>query len=283
MALQRALEAAFPPERRLVDDPLAVSLLDQPLRAVAKASAMPVLGRVIPALYDIGWPGPRPSAVARTRLIDETLEQLVASGTAQLVILGAGYDSRAWRLPALRGVRVIEVDRLETQRDKLARLRHGGHDARAVSFAPVDFEVDRLADAVERAGLDRSVPSVWLWEGVTNYLSPEAVDRTLATIKELAAPGSWVLFTYVHRGALDGSTHFAEAKRWTRSVARAGEPWTFGLEPARLAAFLDARGLTLEWECSTAEAGRRYFPPVGRSEHASELYRVALASVDAAA
>ena len=279
MALQRALEAAFPPERRLVEDPLAVAFLDGPLRAAAWLARIPALGRLITILYDLVWPGPRPSAIARTRLIDDTVAKLVAGGVAQLVILGAGYDSRAWRLPALDGVRVIEVDQADTQGDKLSRLQAGGHDPGAVSFAAVDFETERLGDAIDRAGLDAAAPAVWLWEGVTNYLSADAVDRTLAAIRAVAAPGSWLLFTYVHRGALEGTTTFPEARRWVRSVARVGEPWTFGLDPAQLDGFLHARGFALRWECTTAEAGRRYFPAVGRSELGSELYRIALATV----
>ena len=118
---------------------------------------------------------------------------------------------------------------------------------------------------------------MFVWEGVTNYLSAGAVDQTLRVVRALAAPGSLLLFTYVHQGVIDGSARFPEAARWVRSVARAGEPWTFGFVPAALPGYLASRGFTLSWDVTTAEAGRRYFGPVGRRDHASRLYHVALA------
>jgi methyltransferase (TIGR00027 family) len=279
MALQRAMETARPRSSRLFDDPLARDFLHGPLRAAAALSALPVGRRIIPALYDLIWPGPRPSAVARTRLIDDTLAGAIADGIAQVVLLGAGFDSRAWRLAALRRARVIEVDRPETQQAKVAALRRIRQPLELASFTPVDFERDDLAAAIRAAGLAADQPAVFVWEGVTNYLSPGAVDQTLSVIRALAAPGSLLLFTYVHQGVIDGSAHFPEAARWVRSVARAGEPWTFGLLPAALPGYLAARGFTLSWDVSTAEAGRRYFGPAGRRDRASGLYHVALAEV----
>ena len=73
-----------------------------------------------------------------------------------------------------------------------------------------------------------------MWEGVTNYLTAGAVDTTLASIRALAAPGSVLVFTYVHAGVIDGSVEFPEAERWVHNVQRAGEPWTFGLVPGEV-------------------------------------------------
>lgn len=279
MALQRAMETARPRSSRLFDDPLARDFLRGPLRAAADLAAVPVVGRVVPALYDVIWPGPRPSAVARTRLIDDTLAEALADGITQVVLLGAGFDSRAWRLPAIRRAHVIEVDRPDTQHAKVAALRRTGQPLERVRFTPVDFERDDLAAAIRAAGLATDRPAVFVWEGVTNYLSAAAVDQTLSVLRALAAPGTLLLFTYVHQGVIDGSAHFPEAARWVRSVARAGEAWTFGFVPAALPGYLASRGFTLSWDVSTAEAGRRYFGPAGRRDRASGLYHVALAQV----
>ena len=279
MALQRAMETTRPRSSRLFDDPLARDFLRGPLRAVADLATLPVAGRIVPVLYDLIWPGPRPSAVARTRLIDDTLAEALADGITQVVLLGAGFDSRAWRLPAIGRACVIEVDRPETQQAKIAALRRTGQPLERARFAPVDFEHDDLAAAIRAAGLAADQPAVFVWEGVTNYLSAGAVGRTLSVVRALAGPGSLLLFTYVHRGVIDGSAHFPEAARWVRSVARAGEPWTFGFLPATLPSYLAARGFTLAWDVSTAEAGHRYFSPAGRHDRASRLYHVALARV----
>ena len=260
MALQRAMETARPRSSRLFDDPLARDFLRGPLRAAADLAAVPVVGRVVPALYDVIWPGPRPSAVARTRLIDDTLAEALADGITQVVLLGAGFDSRAWRLPAIRRAHVIEVDRPDTQHAKVAALRRTGQPLERVRFTPVDFERDDLAAAIRAADLATDRPAVFVWEGVTNYLSAAAVDQTLSVLRALAAPGTLLLFTYVHQGVIDGSAHFPEAARWVRSVARAGEAWTFGFVPAALPGYLASRGFTLSWDVSTAE-GR---PPLLR-------------------
>jgi methyltransferase (TIGR00027 family) len=279
MALQRAFETAQPPSRRLFDDPLAPRFLSAPLRLAAELARLPVVGPVVPAVYDRIWPGPRPSAVARTRLIDDTVRTAVEGGARQLVVLGAGFDSRAWRLPELAGARVVEVDRPDTQAAKRAALGRAGQPLGPVTLLAVDFEHDDLVAAVRGTAFAADQPSLFVWEGVTNYLSPTAVDRTLADVRALSCPGSQLVFTYVHRGVIDGSVHFPEAKRWMGGVAGVGEPWTFGLLPETLGGYLAERGFELVWEVSTAEAGRRYFEPRGRPDRGSDLYRVALARV----
>ncbi|MFI7000695.1 class I SAM-dependent methyltransferase [Nocardia sp. NPDC050175] len=278
MAFQRALESARSAESRLFDDPLAGAFLGRPFRVLAGLARLPVAGGLVARLYDLVFPGPRPSAVARTRLIDDTVAQLVDDGVRNIVILGAGFDSRAWRLPELRHARVVEVDRAGTQTVKAAAVRAAGASVDHVQFLPVDFETDDLATTLRAAGVE-DVRALFVWEGVTNYLTAEAVDRTLADLRGVGGPGSVLVFTYVHAGVIDGTATFPEAERWLRNVARVGEPWTFGLRPDQLGDFLAARGYELLWEQSTATAGNRYFPPRGRTDQASELYRVALARI----
>lgn len=278
MALHRVLESARPAETRLFADPLAGAFLSPPLRGLARVARLPVGGGVVERLYDTVMPGPRPSAIARTRLIDDTIREQVADGVEQIVVLGAGFDSRAWRLTELRDVRVIEVDQPATQQAKTDAVRQAGHDTERVRFLPVDFETDDLATALRDAGA-QGLRTLFVWEGVTNYLTADAVDRTLAVLRAVAGPGSALLFTFVHIGVIDGSTTFPEAERWVRNVSRVGEPWTFGLDPDQLTGYLTERGYQPVWEESTAAAGRRYFPPLGRADRASELYRVALARI----
>ncbi|MFB7716221.1 SAM-dependent methyltransferase [Nocardia sp. NPDC056100] len=279
MALQRAMETALPERSRLFSDPLATAFLSGPLRGAAALVRMPLLGRTAPRLYDLIWPGPRPSAVVRTRVIDDAIDTAVADGIDQVVILGAGFDSRAWRLDALRHTRVIEIDRRETQEMKVAALRRAHATVDSVRFVPVDFERDDLESALRTAEFETTKPALFLWEGVTNYLTAEAVDHTLDIVRRLSAPGSMLVFTFVHAGVLDGTADFPEAERWVRSVAKVGEPWTFGLNPAELHDYLAERGFDLLWEESTAAAGRRYFAPSGRADRASELYRIAAARI----
>src|SRR5580698_7299705 len=95
MALQRSFESAWPRNCRVVDDPAARMFLSAPLRAVAELARIPLIGRALPRLYDALWPGPRASAIARTRVIDDAVRDAIGRGIAQVAILGAGFDSRA--------------------------------------------------------------------------------------------------------------------------------------------------------------------------------------------
>ena len=279
MALQRALESQRPPATRLFDDPYAEAFTHGTLRVLVRASRVPIFGRLAPWLYDaIAGPGPRPSAVARTRLIDDLINT-TAPEVGQVVILGAGFDTRAHRLRSLAELPIFEVDHPATQATKRSVVDHLGLTNSNAIYVPVDFERDSVNYQLEAAGFDRGARTLVVWEGVTNYLSAEAVAETLHTIRRLAAEGGTLIFTYIHAGVLDGSVSFPEAARWVRNVQRAGEPWTFGLVPDRLSAFLGGRGYTLESDVSTRDGGDRWFPALGRRERGSALYHVAVARI----
>jgi methyltransferase (TIGR00027 family) len=132
--------------------------------------------------------------VARTVTIDDAVR---AAGDPQLVVLGAGLDGRAWRMPELRDATVFEVDHPDSQRRKRERAGALTQVAREVRFVPVDFERDRLDDALSAAGHDPSRPTTWIWEGVVMYLSPAHVEATLGVIQTRSAPGSHVIILYL--------------------------------------------------------------------------------------
>jgi methyltransferase (TIGR00027 family) len=134
----------------------------------------------------------------RTRAIDDALRDGMHSD--QLVILGAGLDGRAWRLPELSSVTVFEVDHPATQRYKRAQVEGMSPTAKEVKFVAVDFERDSLKEALARAGHRADRPTFWIWEGVIMYLHPDAMRATLDEMAELSAPGSQVAATYVVGG-----------------------------------------------------------------------------------
>ena len=278
MAVQRGLESTRTAHDRLFEDPLARHFLSAPWRVALAASRLGPVHRLIEAAYDfVGGPGPRASAIARTKHIDEIIEERAAS-VDQVVILGAGYDTRPYRLRALACHTIFEIDHPDTQTLKVAALRRAGIDNPNVEFVPVDFETDDLAAALKSAGYASGRPTLFLWEGVTQYLSAEAVDRTLSVIRGLAAAGSLLVFTYVDDAVLHDPSVFPEAAKWLRGVTRRGEPWTFGLSPNRLADFFAERGFGLVDDKSTAEAGARHFQSLDRHDRGSGLYHVAIAA-----
>ncbi len=176
MALYRACESRRPAAARLFSDPYAEAFLRPSLRVLARASGVPVLRRLAAGIFDmISGPGPRPSAIVRTRVIDDAVTR-AAAGIGQWVVLGAGYDTRAWRLSALAGRRVFEADHPATQAAKRAIIGRLGLAGAQVTYVPVDFEHDDLASRLAEAGFDPTAPAGFVWEGVTNYLTSDAVS-----------------------------------------------------------------------------------------------------------
>jgi methyltransferase (TIGR00027 family) len=278
MALFRALESCRrPASARLFVDPYAARLLPWSLSAAARLAALPVLSGAVSRLVDRRAPGARSSAVARTRLIDDAIQGALRGGVRQLVLLGAGFDCRAHRLP-LDGARVFEIDHPATLAAKRARLAALGAGGEAVTYVAADFNRATITEVLTSAGIDRDAPACFVWEGVTNYLTADAVDATLRAIAATAA-GSRLLFTYVDRAALDGSGVYADAADRRRLVASLGEPWTFGLDPAEVRTYLAARGLTLLFDQGACEYRARYWGADGPHQRGYAFYHVVQAAV----
>jgi methyltransferase (TIGR00027 family) len=291
MALQRAFESHRRSRSRLFSDPYADAFLRPWMRWMAAASATPVLRAVATRLFDAKTgPGPRPSAIIRTRVIDDALVDIVdrhhriasvdAAQSSQVVILGAGFDTRAYRLTALATARVFELDHPATQRAKRRVIDRLGLSSDHVTHAPINFEHDDLHDVLTNAGIDPNSPIVFVWEGVTNYLSAHAVDDTLSTIRRLSRnPHAALIVTYIDIRALDEHSRFPEAGRWVKAVRDAGEPWTFGLHPDSVSQYFQERGYQVRTDLSTKDAGRQLFAGLHRTERGSALYRVVVADI----
>ena len=279
MALFRALETARPPAQRLFADPYAARFLDGQLRGIAELARLPRVADGLARLIDWRWPGARSSGVARTRLIDDALAAALADGALQVVLLGAGFDARAWRLAALASVPVVEVDHPATGAAKRSRLGRAAVVQEHVRFAAIDFARQELAEVLVPPLYDAGARTFFVWEGVTNYLDAAAVDATLRFVSG-AARGSQILFTYIDRAVLADPARFLGAAAVSRFVGAASEPWTFGLDPAELGGYLSARGLSLTWDLGAADYRARYF---GTEEAARlrgyEFYHAALAQV----
>ncbi|HVN85990.1 MAG TPA: SAM-dependent methyltransferase [Candidatus Binatia bacterium] len=279
VAFFRALESARPPRVRLFDDPYARHFLRPSLRRAVSCSRVPPLGGLIVWCADRRLPGARTSAIARTRVIDDAVRRAGRDGIDQVVILGAGFDSRAYRLPELRAAAVFEVDHPATHAVKRVRLRRALPTIPAnVRFVPIDFNRQQLPGVLADHGLDAQRRVLFLWEGVTNYLTAAAVDAVLRFVARCAA-GTRLIFTYVHRGALDGSVAFEGAATLMRAVAQLAEPWTFGLDPSTLRGYLADRGLRLEDDAGAREYRARCFGSAADRMRGYDFYHVAIASV----
>ena len=192
--------------------------------------------------------------IIRTRFIEERLEHAIRDGVSQVVILGAGFDTRAYRLvELLKAARVFEVDQPSTQEYKKRRIRETGIEVPPnLTYVAVDFRHDKLGDVLAAAGYDSSQRTFFIWEGVTMYLPEAAVEETLRWVAA-QAPGSTIVFDFV--GAMvvkfmataDLSQFPEAAKKAIERLRKlvAGEPWIFGLPDASEQEFLGKLGLEL--------------------------------------
>jgi methyltransferase (TIGR00027 family) len=277
MAVFRASESARADGERLIVDPLAAALLPAKLRCVARLFGFRPLAAILNTYIDRRSPGARTSGIARTRLIDDWIEQSLG-GIDQVVLLGAGFDTRAWRLRSLATVKVFEVDHPDTASVKQARLRFTNADLARVRFVPVDFEKDDFDKLLRAAGFDRSRPAIVVWEGVSQYLNGEAVCGVMRWAGKLAA-GSRFIFTYIHEGILTGTAMFVGAEEAISKVKASGEPWQFGLIPEELAAFLKERGLSLIADLGADEYRAKVMGEASRAMQGYSFYHAALAQV----
>jgi methyltransferase (TIGR00027 family) len=282
VTLWRGIESARPARTRLFEDPLAPAFVGRRFRWALRLARLPGVGALMPwSLVDGHWAGPRGTVAVRTRYIDDRLADALRHGLEQVVILGAGFDSRAYRLPGLAQTRVFEVDHPATQGEKRRRLaRRLGALPPHVTLVPVDFTTDTLEAALARSGYRADARTFFILEGVTHYLPAEAVDVLFRYVARHAGPGSQMVFTYIHRGALDGSARFARAGQTLATVRGLGEPYTFGFDPAELPAYASARGLRLIEDVGPDTYRARYLAPLGReSQPLTEFQRAALVEV----
>lgn len=210
----------------VVDDPHALGFLPPPWRVTVPIGARLPRG------------GLAAFVVLRHRFIDR---HLAGSPTPQTVLLGAGYDSRPWRLDL--ATRWLEVDHPATLRRREARA--GALAPTDRTAAPIDFRHDRLDAVLDAAGHDPTVPTSWVWEGVSMYLGRDEVAHTLEVVRRRSAPGSQLLLDLWHR--VDGG-RLRDGVRRALPVAMEAiaEPLRFGLHPADATDWLRARGWRIE-------------------------------------
>jgi methyltransferase (TIGR00027 family) len=280
MAMFRALESARPPEVRLFADPFAARFLKSRMRlAIYAAERFPAFQIGLARFIDRRWPGARPSGVARTGFIDGALRAALAGDVEQVAILGAGYDSRAYRIDEINRLRVFEVDHADTQRRKRQVLaRTAGLSLQHVTFVEVDFLRETLQQALLKAGFNPGRKTFFIWEGVTHYLDSSAVDATMRFVGSCAV-GSGIVFTYIHRGLLEGSNGFSVSPNVSRLLEEAGEPWKFGFYPEELPPYLRVRGMELVEDLGAVEYGAHCMGASRDQMKGYEFYHVAVAAV----
>jgi methyltransferase (TIGR00027 family) len=212
-------------------------------------------------LFERKLPGGYGGQTARTRYFDRVLHETLEGGAKQLVLLGAGYDTRPYRLRGrLDGIGVFELDLPGTQGRKKARLRRlFGELPSHVTYVPIDFARQSLADVLLPAGYDPSLRTHFHWEGVTYYVDEPAVSSVLSFVHRQSALGSTVTFDYWLRSFVEGDlSPFGGKKLVQYAVTELGEPFLFGLNDDDIVPFMGARGFEVVSDLGPAELIAQY-------------------------
>ena len=198
--------------------------------------------------------------MARERYIDEVLQHFLDEGLQQLVILGAGFDSRGYRFDLAGRVKVFEVDHPVTQAAKVKRVRRIFDKLpEHITYVPIDFNTQTLSGCLLPSGYDPHQLSLFIWQGVTMYLTLAGVDATLDFIVKNSSPGSAVVFDYLYLAVLEGIQKQNEISNMRRYRFMTGEGLTFGIPQGQANAFLEARGFCQVKDVTTEELKTAYF------------------------
>jgi len=274
MAFFRALETKRKHDR-LFSDPFAIHFLDSGLRFAVKVSNFPFVMAYLNKTIQKKIPGAYSSALARTKYIDDLLERTIKDDVEQVLILGAGFDTRASRLNCIQTIPVIEIDHPNTSGFKLNTFKKGiGQLPKNVTYCQIDFNQQSLDEVAGKYRFDFTKPTTIIWEGVTNYLTEDAINNTFAFLSKYPK-GSYVIFTYVHRQVLDNPSSFAGGEKLLKDLEDIEERWTFGFYPEVLRGYLSKFGFTIMEDLGATEYRQRYLPE--RTEEGYEFYRVAMA------
>lgn len=189
--------------------------------------------------------GARTQVLCRSRYTEECLTQAVRAGVRQYVVLGAGLDTFAYRSDLAQGMRVFEVDHPTTQEWKRRRLGDAGIPIPPnVTYVPVDFETEDLAERLSDEGFDNDRPVLASWLGVSVYLSSTAIAQNLGVVGRFA-PGTELVLDYMVPERLRDAAGQTYAEGVAPVAAERGEPWLSFFTPADLAALLTRHGFAV--------------------------------------
>jgi methyltransferase (TIGR00027 family) len=286
-AVIRAVETEKPEDERLCYDPFALCFIgttNRIIRVIAplRKLALWYLEQKHPFILDC--------IPARTKYIDDYVNKSIDEGIQQLIILGTGYDSRAYRLERLKGkVTVFEVDHPATQKVKIEKVKKILNPLPSnVVYVPIDFNKETLPQRMSQSGYDTHKKSLFIWEGVTPYLTAEAVDETLNFIAKNSGPGSSIIFNYILKSVVDGTCRAEGAREIRKAFSRGGltdvrsnrgEHLMFGIEEGTIETFLSERGFHLIKEISGDYYQAEYFIGPNRNRKGCCLCRIVYATV----
>jgi len=274
----RAAEWIYPEKERLIYDAFAYRFLGLKFKLIARSR---LLTRIALWYADRIIPNAQNSVVVRHRYMDDYLEACIDAGVEQLVILGAGYDSRAYRFDRLSGkVRVFEVDHPDTLAAKVKKVKKVfGALPDHVVYVSIDFNSEKLGERLFESGYNKNMRTLFIWEGVTVYLTNSGVDETLSFVSNNSGDGSSIIFDYAYRSSLDGTLYPEDARKWRAAFEQRAEAPRFGLEEKEIENYLVARGFSHVKSVSMESLENVYFRSKGIGRKVTRLGGIVHADV----
>jgi methyltransferase (TIGR00027 family) len=280
VAFLRAMENILPEETRLFNDPYSEKLLPPIYKFFVDIMRAPKIWKFLVNIREKSTPGVIGGIICRTRYIDEVLINAVKEGVETVVNLGAGADSRAFRIPGIESIPYFELDHPEVLKFKrsIINKKLGGLPSN-MSLVPIDFNNQDLGEELKKAGYDLSSNTFFIWEGVTQYISKDAIDNTLKYIAQ-ASKGSRIVFTYVLKSFINGSYIPDGLNSFYKSVLKKKNPlFVCGFDPAEVHEYLSKYSLSIIEDVGHEEFLERYIKPKGRDLSVMDIERTVLAEV----
>ena len=273
VAYVRATGNLYPKEKRLFEDPYSEKLLSPLYKFFIFLQRLPKINDAIVKLKEMGW------FFCRFRYIDDVLKNNIKEIEA-VVNLGAGMDCRAYYIPGIESIRYFEVDYPSVIKEKRTKIKKilGKLPAHVV-YVPIDFDKQSLDAELKKAGYDLTSKTLFISEGVTQYISKEANDSILKYVAQ-AALGSKIVFTYILKSLIEGKDlNNSTKKSMYKWMVKGFKMWIYGLDPAEISDYLSKYSLSLIEDIGREEVQERYMKLVDLDLKVFEIERIALARV----
>lgn len=283
MTFHRAIESSKDEDERIIYDPYAFRFLSPDLRkfleAIVKGNEK---AKAKMDTMNSLFPGTQNSIIARVRFFDDCLKISVDEGIRQVVILGAGYDTRAYRMKGLEEkVKVFEVDLEATQMVKIEKIKEIFDSLpEHVEYVAVDIGTEKLFNRLQEHGYDPSKKTFFIMEGLIYYLPPKGVDNLLSLIVQNSGQDSRIVFDYFPESLVDETCEQIVGKRIIQRVKQYGEPFKFGIKEGMVEKFLLQRGFKQIQDLTSEEYKEVYFRGKNEGREVCSLYSFAYAVVE---
>lgn len=272
IAMIRAYESSKPEDERICYDPYAIHFINPKILEYAAKHRDDANAAMDDSTGSI---------VARVRYFDDFVKKSINDGFEQLVIFGAGFDTRAYRIEELENVKVFEVDHPDTQRFKVQKIKEiFGSIPEHVVYVPVDFESQTLGKELFNGGYNRSLRTLFIMEGLIMYITPESVSETLKYIVGNSGKGSAIIFDYFPESVIKGTNKLKIAQDIRNFAIQQGEPLRFGIKEGELKKFLSKFGFSNIKNVTSEDYKKLYFQGKNEKRNVCELVYFAHAMIE---